>query len=333
MQSFDTMLPRDVRHVRLYSQHPPGTSKARSAGGTTVQPSYARGPPIPSTRLIRSNSTGNAPQLALEAARSNTVAAIGNSNVRNARDLRGNLVIQGPGDSSHCGSTMSRHGGHVMDVPVLSPGTTGYHTLAGLHREGAPELTSSFPVLYSTNFTRPSTAGDNPMSRAKRVSFAGLSALRQFVPGNWRERGDDRNTRSEDGGASGFMSGAGSQSVSDLWTLHGAHSGTSNTTMAAGTAAAAASDLSWMFTQHQAVLHGFDDLGLPAQVVPLYRRGSNVVSCFVEMGRQAADQQVAAMAKLVVMDPAEHRTAEREVATLLRPEFIVTVPEKAFYKF
>jgi len=345
LQSFDTMLPRDVRHVRLYSQHPPVTSKARSAGGTPVQPAFARGPPIRNTPLLRSNSAGNAEKLALEAARGNTVpqqqqqqqlAATGN-NVRNARDLRGSLVILGPGESSHYNSNISRNGSHVVDIPVLPLGNSEYHTLAGLNLEGAPEVTSSLSTSCPTDFTRPSTAGNNPMTRDKRVSFASVPALRRFVPGDVQIKSEGvskGSSKVENRAASGYIPGTRSQSVidSNSRALHGTYDSNMNTTMAPGPAIAV-SDLSWMFTQHQAVAHGLDDLGLPAHVAPFYRPGSNVVNCFFEMGRQVADQQAAAMAKLVVIDAAEHRAAEREVAALLRPEVMVTLPEKAFYKF
>jgi hypothetical protein len=348
LQSFDTMLPRDVRHVRLHSQNPPAPvsmAKTSKAG--------ARGPPVPSMRLVRSSSTGNASQLALEAARYTALPqqqqqqqqqqqlVAGTSVVRNSRDLRGNLVIAPPGNMS------SRYGYQEIDAPVLPDGTSGYHTLAGLNLEGlAPELTSQLSAPYPTTFTRPSTAGNSPLSKAKRVSFASLSALRQLVGrgsggvGGGGDGGGGESSKSEGGGASGYISRSESRSASDLHlhTLPSAYKHHLNTTMAptgartslgAG-AGAASTDLSWMFTQRKAVAHGLDDLGLPAQVAPLYRRGSNVVNCYVAMGKQAAAEQQATMAKLSVpMDPAEHRAAERKVAAMLRPEVVVTLPEKA----
>jgi phosphatidylinositol 3,5-bisphosphate 5-phosphatase len=346
LQSFDAMLPRDVRYVRLssYSQR---VSKARpAAAGTTQAPAaFARGPSAPPARLVRSNSTGNTSQLAFESAR-NTVlhqqqrvaASNANNSTRSARDLRGNLVILGPGDS-----VFTRNNDQVSDTPVLPHATSGYHTLAGLNLEGAPELTNHLPGPYTPTFTRPSTAGNMP--RVKRVSFASLAALKQFVvrgsSGGSDGGGGGGSNKSKNGAASGYASRIASRSASDmnLNTLPATYNTNATAATAgrtrmlggAGIGPAASTDLSWMFTQHQAVAHGLDDLGLPPHIAPLYRRGSNVVSCFVELGKQATEEQALAMAKLAVpMDPAEHRAAEREAAALLRPEVVVTLPEKAF---
>ena len=223
---------------------------------------------------------------------------------------------------------------------MLPEGTSGYHTLAGLNLEGAPENFSTLPAPYSSGnlTTRPSTAGTSPMGlvpRAKKVSFASLSALRQFVRGGGGGDRDMSTTRSLDGGTSGYPSRIVSRSSSAV-NLHASVSAPYNNSTSAHVvglpqrppvARATPSDLSWMYTQHQAVAHGLDDLGLPAQVAPLYRRGSNIVSCFVELGRQAAEQHAAQMAKLAMPnDPAEHRAAEQHAAALLRPDIVVTLP-------
>lgn len=277
--------------------------------------------------------------------------SIGPSSQQFARqDLRGTFVVSGAEAHGRYSGEFDR----VMGSPVLPTGSGAYHTLAGLNLEGAPELPKpagkdNFADHHRPMSARPSNglAPNNSSSgglKPRGLGFASFAALRNLVGGGGGGVGDPLQPVLEHGqpvGSNTAMGGGGgsgrpmSRSGSAL-DLHGVGSGISSSApghqvhILASSAASTAPDYAWLLSQHYAVAHGFDDLGLSDDVAPLWRRGTNILGTFADLEQRAAKEQAAVMQRLAMpMGPVERRAAERQAAGQLRPVMVVPLPGKA----
>ena len=216
----------------------------------------------------------------------------------------------------------------------------------------------------NTNIVHNSSSGGSGLPKSSRLSFASFAALRNLVAGGGGGGGAGITPRGENslepvaehtdiqrpisldhylgsgggraghGGTSGSWSMSRSESALDL---HAGSIGKSNGTGSSAVpqvqivaSAGAGPDYSWYLSQHYAVAHGFDDLGLSEEVAPLWKKGTNILGTFADLEKRAAREQAAAMERMSLpMGPVERREAERYVAEQLRPVVVVPLPRES----
>lgn len=300
--SLQHVLPTDVRPVRLVAPRPmsppsvPWLSPRRPQSSDGAEETRCGDkasaevplPPRPPARLVRSNSAGDAADLAAAAAswRSGGGGPTGGGS--------GGSPALGPSSSTDLIQSLNLEG---TNLPPTAGG-------AGVGKPPGPTPTGGLG------------------GQGKRVSFASFANLRQLVMGGASgASAPGSRAPSRVSSLAGDLATSGESSLGNsvVPSLAGGGQGT----RARSERRLVPMPMESMLLQHQAVAHGIDQLGLPGAMAALWLRPNDAMNALaVAEASMASGESVTARA-VVPLTPADHAALEKATVAQLQPPFSI----------